>query len=301
MADGLVFDIQHFCLDDGPGIRTTVFFKGCPLRCIWCHNAEGLSAKPELYYASEKCAGCGKCADVCPENVHSFRETGHDVDFPSCVNCGTCADVCGMEALRIAGRRMSVWEVLKDVLADKPFYDQSEGGVTLSGGEPLMQGDFACELAELAKENGLHVCVETSGYCSTETLRRILPSVDLFLFDFKHYDPEQHRRFTGVDNRRILENLRFLSENGKELILRCPIIPGCNASEPHYRAIAELSEELCGVTAVHIEPYHPFGLSKYRAVGREAAYVRDELLDRRDAERIRDHIASLTSKPVGIS
>ena len=301
MSEGLVFDIQHFCLDDGPGIRTTVFLKGRPLRCIWCHNAEGLSAKPQMYFASEKCSGCGMCAEVCPENVHSFRDQGHDVDFSACVSCGACTKVCGREALRIVGKRMTAQDVLKEVLQDKPFYDQSQGGITLSGGEPLMQGEFACELAELSAKNGLHVCVETSGHCSAGTIQQIMPYVDLFLFDFKHHDPEKHRLCTGADNRLILQNLRFLSENGKRIVLRCPIIHGCNDTEAHYQAIAELADTLSGVAEIHLEPYHPFGLSKYRSIGREAAYCNEELLNKPEAERIREYIVELTCKPVVIS
>lgn len=301
MSEGLVFDIQHFCLDDGPGIRTTVFLKGCPLRCIWCHNAEGLSPNPQIYFAHEKCLRCGMCAEVCPENVHSFPNHVHETDFSACAMCGACVKVCSSEALRVAGKRMTAQDILKEVLKDKPFYDQSEGGITLSGGEPLLQGEFACELAELCAQNGLHVCVETSGYCSNRTIQQIMPYVNLFLFDYKHYDPEKHKLYTGADNRLILQNLQFLSENGKHIILRCPIIPGCNDSEPHYEAIAELANKLHGVIEIHIEPYHPFGLSKYRSIGRDAPYANDELMSKPAAERIKDYISRFTCKPVLIS
>ncbi len=301
MAEGLVFDIQHFCLDDGPGIRTTVFFKGCPLRCIWCHNAEGLSIHPQIYFSHEKCLGCGTCAEVCPRNGHSFHDQVHEVDFAACIRCGACAKVCRSEALRVAGKSMIAEDVLKEVLKDKPFYDQSGGGVTLSGGEPLMQGEFACSLAHLCKQNGLHVCVETSGYCDKETLLQILPYVDLFLFDYKHHDPEKHKVYTGVDNKRIFENLRLISDAGKQIILRCPIIPSCNNTEAHYRAIAEVANELNGVQEIHIEPYHPFGLSKYRSIGRETAYFNEELMSKLEAEQIKDYISDLTVKKVLIS
>jgi len=301
MAEGLIFDIQHFCLDDGPGIRTAVFFKGCPLRCVWCHNAEGLSPKAQLYFANEKCFGCGICADVCHCNVHVFHDNVHEMDFSACARCGACVKVCRSEALRLVGNNMTAEEVLQEVLKDKPFYDRSDGGVTLSGGEPLMQGEFACQIASLCKQNGLHVCVETSGYCTKETLLQLLPYVDLFLYDYKHYDSEKHKIYTGVDNKRILENLRLISDSGKQIILRCPIIPGCNDTEDHYRSIAKTANELNGIKEVHIEPYHPFGLSKYRSIGTEPLYLNEEFLSNVEAEQIKDHISSLTVKKVLIS
>ena len=301
MTEGLVFDIQHFCLDDGPGIRTTVFFKGCPLRCIWCHNAEGLTINPQIYFSREKCFGCGLCAEVCPQNGHSFHDHVHEVDFEACIRCGACTRVCRNEAVRVAGRCMTDEAVLKEVMKDKPFYDQSGGGITLSGGEPLMQGEFACGLAAFCKDNGLHVCVETSGYCNKETLLRILPYVDLFLFDYKHYDPEKHKVYTGVDNQRILDNLHMISDAGKSIILRCPIIPSCNDTETHYQAIAKVANELHGIREIHIEPYHPFGLSKYRSIGREATYLNEELMSRAETEQIKDYISDLTVKKVLIS
>lgn len=298
MVEGLIFDIQHFCLDDGPGIRTTVFFKGCPLRCIWCHNAEGLSVQPQIYFTLEKCNGCRCCEKVCPKGVHSFQESSHLLDFSACINCGTCVDVCKNQALRIAGKRMTAEDVLKEVLKDKPFYDQSNGGITLSGGEPLMQGEFAYALASLSKQNGLHVCVETSGYCAKDTLLRIMPYVDLFLYDYKHYDTEKHRAYTGVGNDRILENLHLISDAGKQIVLRCPIIPSCNDTEAHYRAIADVANKLNGVKEIHIEPYHPFGLSKYRSIGQEAAYINEEVMGKNETEQVKQFISALTAKRV---
>lgn len=301
MGAGLVFDIQHFCLDDGPGIRTTVFFKGCPLRCIWCHNAEGLSIKPQIYFSNEKCAGCGMCAEVCPQNGHSFYDNTHKVDFSACIRCEACTKICPNEALRVAGKHMTAEEVLKEVIKEKPFYEHSGGGVTLSGGEPLMQGEFAHELASLCKKNGLHVCIETSGYCSKDTLLQIMPYVDLFLFDYKHYDSEKHKVYTGVDNKRILENLRVISDAGKPIALRCPIVPSCNNTEAHYRAIAKAANELSGVQEIHIEPYHPFGLGKYRSIGCEAIYLNEEMMSKSEAEQAKDYISALTVKKVLIS
>ncbi len=295
---GVVFDIQHFCVDDGPGIRTAVFLKGCPLRCIWCHNAEGLSAKPQLYFTRDNCTGCGRCAPVCPHRAHSLTESGHRIDRTECTACGACAGVCPAEALRIAGRVMTAPQVLAEVAKDKPFFRNSGGGMTLSGGEPLAQGAFSVRLAQLAKAQGIHVCVETSGYGSPEALRRLAEHTDVFLYDYKHSSPQAHKSCTGVDNALILENLELLSGLGRPVILRCPVIPGCNDTPEHYRAIAQLAQRMDNITGVHIEPYHPFGVSKYDAVGRSAAYGNNAMMDRAAAQAAADAVAAGCTKPV---
>jgi len=301
MATGTVFDIQRFCVDDGPGIRTTVFFKGCPLRCIWCHNAEGLSGRPQLYYSADKCVFCTACAKVCPNGAHSVGADGHSIDFLSCSACSACVSACPTEALRIAGREMSAEEIIREVLKDKAFYKNSGGGMTLSGGEPLMQGKLAAELALLAKQNGISVAIETSGYCSKGVIEQISPHTDLFLFDFKHSDPAEHKRYTGVDNACILENLEYISQMGKDIILRCPIIPGCNDTEGHYTAIASLAERLEGICEVHIEPYHPFGLGKYASVGLTPSYNVSEAMSANAAKAAAEAVQSACNKKVIIS
>lgn len=223
---GIIFDIQRFCVKDGPGIRTTVFFKGCPLRCLWCHNPE--SQRP------------------CIEEMQKAKEEG--------------AETCG--------REYTVDEVLETVEKDRLFYENSGGGLTLSGGEPLFQGKFALELMEAAKARGLHIALETCGMVSEEILRKSAEFADLYLYDFKESDSLRHQEYTGAENGRILENLRILNELGKALILRCPIIPGFNDREEHFEKIAALAEKFDCIQRVQIEPYHSFGADKYRRLGR---------------------------------
>ncbi len=301
MRDGIVFDIQHFCVDDGPGIRTTVFFKGCPLRCVWCHNPEGLSGKPQLFYSVASCSVCQACAAVCPNACHRFVDGTHTVDFSSCVACGLCVDACPNEALRICGKCMTVEEVLSEVMTDRPFFETSGGGVTFSGGEPMLQADFVCELAKRAKENGIHVCMETSGFCTEDDLRRVSRYVDLFLFDMKHDSAERHKRLTGVDHFPILENLDLLKRLEKSVVLRCPIIPNCNDHRSYYLFIARLANQMSNIQAIHIEPYHPFGVDKYAAIGRTATYDRREMASSERIKEAEELIRSHTNTAVLIT
>lgn len=295
---GTVFDIQRFSIHDGPGIRTTVFLKGCPLHCAWCHNAEGLSEKRELFYNKETCVHCGRCVNVCPSKAHGFTEKGHILDFTRCEKCFACVDACPAEALRVIGKKMSAEEVIKEVLKDKSFFDFSGGGLTLSGGEPLLQGVFSTEIARLAKENKISVCVETSGHVPKETILAIAPFVDLFLFDYKMSDEEKHVKYIGVSQDKILKNLSLLSELKKEIVLRCPIIPGCNDNESHYSAIAKLAEQMDAVSAIRLEPYHPYGVKKYEALGLLPLYKKEEGMDEDRAKKAKDFIQNLTKKEV---
>ena len=294
----IIFNIQKFSLNDGPGIRTTVFMKGCMLRCIWCHNPESKSPKQQLMLYSSRCIGCRACEKVCPRGFHHFDENGvHLIDRSGCSVCGTCADAC-VGALEIVGKPMNAEEIVQAVLRDKAFYDNSGGGMTLSGGEPLLTPDITLEVLRLAKEKGLHNCIETCGYAAWEDIEALLPYVDLFLWDFKESDDARHIEYTGVSNKRILENLRRLNDAGAKIILRCPIIPGCNDRKDHLLAIAALAEELDGVQRVDVEPYHPLGQSKSEGIGEE--YVLSDL-GMTDAEKTAEWIsviASATSKPV---
>ncbi len=265
---GLIFDIQKFCIHDGPGIRTTVFFKGCPLRCEWCHNPESKRAKKELIYNPHSCVGCGACAEVCSAEAHILTPM-HTVDRSVCTACGKCADVCPTQALSIAGKEMSADEVMREVLRDRAFYETSGGGLTLSGGELFLQFDFALELLKSARENGLHTCVETCGFTEKEKLLRIAAFTDLFLYDWKCTDPALHKRYTGVGNHEILENLRALNDIGASVVLRCPIVPGVNDTEAHFDGIASLAETLPCITAVELEPYHALGTDKAVRLGAE--------------------------------
>ena len=295
---GNMINITRFCTDDGPGIRTTVFLKGCPLRCLWCHNPESQSIKAQLMYYADSCISCGACVKVCPAGVHCFDEQGiHLLNRELCSACGTCVENCS-GALEIAGKDMGIAEILQEVLRDKVFYDNSGGGLTISGGEPLMHPEFTKELLRCAKEQGIHTCMETCGYAKWETIEELVPYVDLFLWDVKETEEQKHKEYTGVSNKRILENLHKLNETGAGIILRCPIIPGYNDRAEHLREIGCLAETLTNVQRVDVEPYHPLGKSKCDSLGKEYPL---ELLSFPEAELVEywmEVIKEQTSKPV---
>ena len=240
-------------MNDGPGIRTAVFLKGCPLSCVWCHNPESQRFEPEILFYKDKCTGCGRCRGI----------TAADKDF-----------VCFNGAKEICGKTVTADEVTAEVLKDKPFYENSGGGVTLSGGEPLAQYDFSLELLQKAKENGIHTAVETCGYAERSKILEIAKYIDLFLFDCKETDPELHKEYTGFDNKVILENLKALSDAGSKIILRCPIIPGFNDRAEHFKRISETANKFSGIEHIEIEPFHPLGESKYSALGRKYANIK---------------------------
>lgn len=263
---GLIFDIQKFCIHDGPGIRTVVFLKGCPLHCTWCHNPESKSAKPELLRTAHTCIGCGACAQACPTEAIDAADP-HNINRALCNACGACASVCPTQSLALAGREMSPAEILAEVLRDRPFYEASGGGLTISGGEALLQSDFTLALLQGAKAHGLHTCVETCGFADTDKLLGLVPWTDLFLYDWKCTDDALHRAHTGVGNRRIRDNLYVLNTQGADVILRCPIIPEVNDNETHFAGIAALANALPCIRAVEIEPYHPLGTGKAERLG----------------------------------
>lgn len=266
MKKGTVFNIQKCSVNDGPGIRTTVFLKGCPLNCLWCHNPESKKSEPQVMLFPSKCVGCGECVKTCPEGLHSFGPDGtHNIRRSQCLSCGTCTANC-VGALEMCGKQMTTKEVLEQVLADKVFYEHSGGGMTLSGGEPLFQPAFTLELLKKAKEQGLHTCIETCGFAPWHVIEAVKPYVDLFLWDVKETDSTYHRKFTGVPNEPILENLRKLDAAGAKIVLRCPIIPGCNDRPELLQAIGQLAESLHGVQRIDVSPYHPLGKSKSEAL-----------------------------------
>ena len=260
-----VFDIQRFCVKDGPGIRTTVFVKGCPLNCVWCHNPESKQKEPVLAFDKSKCISCGVCVKVCTQGAILGQG---QIDRNKCNLCRDCVKSC-VGALEILGAEAQIDEVLKTVLSDKSFYDNSGGGLTVSGGEPLYSPEFTRQLLGGAKKQGIHTSLETSGFAKWENLESILPYVDLFLFDIKETDSALHKKYTGVDNELIIENLYKLNESGAKIILRCPVIPGYNDREEHFKNIAKLSRELKNVLHVEVLPYHPLGKSKSQLIGQE--------------------------------
>ncbi len=271
----VIFDIQKFSVHDGPGIRTTVFLKGCSLRCVWCHNPESHSAIPELFFHSEKCNSCGICVKGCPRHAHYFTPDGeHRFDRTLCTVCGKCADLCPASALERCGKTMTVSEVLKEVDKDLPFYRDSGGGLTLSGGEPMMSFDFTLALLRGAKQrkDRLDTAIETCGFAPVKQYAEILPFLDHVLFDIKSLIPEKHLRFTGVPLEPILETLYFLDRAGAEISLRCPIIPSLNDSEEELRKITELANALSSVHSIDLEPYHPLGVSKSLQLGKKSDY-----------------------------
>jgi pyruvate formate lyase activating enzyme len=261
---GCIFDIQRFSIHDGPGIRTTVFFKGCPLHCKWCSNPESINPKPELLFNSELCIGCGKCGEVCPTGAIST--TGFDRSL--CTGCGNCTKTCYAEARYIKGAYMTPQEVIDEVLKDASFYARTDGGVTFSGGEPLLQIDFLEEALMICNENQIGTAIETCGYVPWENLKRIVQLVDVFLFDIKSTDCQKHLEYTGVSCERIMENCERLAKIAKHLIIRVPVVPKFNFDLESLTQIVRFAEKI-GVGEVDFLPYHGFAANKYSFLGRE--------------------------------
>ncbi|MFA9392120.1 MAG: glycyl-radical enzyme activating protein [Prolixibacteraceae bacterium] len=266
---GIIFDIQRFSLHDGPGIRTTVFLKGCPFECVWCSNPESIHPKPQLAYDFNKCSQCLDCIEVCPTGALSNSDGQLHVDFDLCNTCGKCVRKCSFSALKIYGEQMSSDEIIQEVLKDESYFKNSGGGITLSGGDPLFQFNFTFELLTKAKENGLNTCLETEGFAPPEQFRKILPLVDLFYFDYKLTDEELHLKYTGKSNGKVLNALQFLCENKANVVLRCIVVPGINDTEEHFQAIAQLSHRYEAIQGIQIMPFHSFGSGKYQQTGKE--------------------------------
>ncbi len=266
---GIVFDIQRFSIHDGPGIRTTVFLKGCSLRCQWCHNPESWAIKPQLMFNHEKCVHCLACVGSCPNQVHKTEQGKHTVEHRLCGAAGACISKCIYGALKLSGKEMSVEDVLKDVCADRKYYENSGGGMTVSGGEPMLQFEFLQTLLSEAKKQGIHTCVETSGFADREKFEEILKDVDMFLIDVKHINNEEHKKYTGVYNEAILSNIEFLHENGAKILLRLPFIPGVNDTDEHIKGVAALLQRLPNLIGAEILPYHDMGKGKWGQIGKQ--------------------------------
>ena len=280
---GIIFDIQRCCCDDGPGVRTTVFFKGCQLRCAWCHNPESFRPAPQLRYLSHMCLDCGACVAICPQGAHSIQDGKHQVDFSRCSACGACAQQCPAQALQLLGQEISAQEILDVVLKDRVYYETSGGGLTVSGGEATMQGEFLLELLTLAKAADIHTCLETHGFIPNPLLQQLLPLVDLFLLDYKITDQEALQQYTHASGNLWDNCLETLQRHGKPVILRLPIIPGINDTASHFAAAAALAKSHACIQQVQIMAYHSTGADKWQQLG--YAYTLQQLPSATSAQK----------------
>jgi pyruvate formate lyase activating enzyme len=270
---GIITEIQRFSLKDGPGIRTTVFFKGCNMRCDWCHNPETLDRAAQLLFYPSRCIACGRCFRVCPTGAHQMAGDRHVLDRSLCTNCGRCAEVCFAEALVMAGKEMTVDAVMHEVRQDLIYYQESGGGVTLSGGEVLCQDDFALALIEACRGDQIPVAIETNLFTSVDPLLRIAAKTDLVMFDIKLIDPDEHRRRTCADNALILKNAQALADTGVDLIVRTPLIPGVTDSAANIGAIAGFVAGLPHVLYYELLNFNPLGAAKYAGLGLDNPYA----------------------------
>ena len=291
LMEGNIFDIQRFSVHDGPGIRTTVFFKGCPLKCIWCHNPESQKKEVSFAFYESKCTLCGACAEACPNKVHLFEGEKHSLDRTKCVYCGKCASSCIKGAIEILGRKESAADILKEVERDNTFYKNSGGGLTVSGGEPLMQKDFLLELLMGAKEKGIHTCIETCGFASRDTVTEVAKYTDIFLFDVKETDDERHRALTGVPFSPIKENLLLLDSIGAKIVLRCPLVPEINVRDGHLEEIARLASSMNNILEVNVMAYHTLGNGKYDALEMENKMKGKEAMSNEEKQACIDAIS----------
>ena len=267
MSYGIVSDIKRFAVHDGDGIRTTVFLKGCSLKCVWCHNPESIGFKPEVAYYKTKCLNCGECASVCQSGAHKMENGIHIFDRSLCTGCGKCEEACLGDALKFYGKKMTAVELLPLLLEDRDYYEKSGGGVTLSGGECLCQADFCLELLKLLKGEGINTAVDTCGFVPKAVIERIAPFTDTFLYDIKAIDPAVHKKCTGHTNELILENIKFIDSLGKKIEVRIPFVPGFNSEET--LKMRDFLKTLKNVTAVKVLSYHNYASSKYDALGME--------------------------------
>lgn len=265
---GRIFDIQRCSIYDGPGIRTTIFLKGCPLKCIWCHNPESQSFNFQLSFKSHLCVLCKKCEEVCKNKVHEIKEN-HFIRREKCNYCRECVKECPNKALSIKGYDISIEELIDIIKKDKEYYENSGGGVTFSGGEPFYQYNFLKKCLEKLKEEKIHICIETSGFVETNKLIKTSDLIDLFLYDYKIKDPKLHKFYTGVSNEIILKNLEIINKLGKKIILRCPIIPNINDNDDHLISIGLLTKKYKNIEKVEIMPYHNVWFSKAIEIGLE--------------------------------
>jgi pyruvate formate lyase activating enzyme len=269
MTKSLIFDIKRYAINDGPGIRLVVFFKGCNLNCAWCHNPESISPEIEKMYSPAKCIKCGSCVDACPENAITLTPEGIITDPDLCKICGKCAEVCPTKAIEMSGKVMSVSEIMDSIEKERVFFDQSGGGVTFSGGEPLVHTKMLLELLEECGKRGIHRAVDTAGNVSTDTILNVARQTDLFLYDMKMMDPDLHRKWIKSGNEKILHNLKVIASAGARIIIRIPVIGGVNDNDENITNTAKFISELAGEKKlVHLLPYHNIAQNKYMKLGK---------------------------------
>lgn len=267
-----ITDIQRFSVHDGPGIRTIIFFKGCPLQCAWCQNPETRKSEPQIAYYASNCIGCMSCVDSCPNNALKFTEAGClEIDKEKCSTCGNCASNCYPEALKLIGQNYSSEELLEIILNDQVFYKNTYGGVTLSGGEPLLHSDFILDFASKLNQHKIHIAMETCGYSDPETFEKTIKDIDLLLFDIKVLDENAHIRYTGNSNKKIISNLYLAKKLGKQVIIRVPYIKGVNTDGTFLTDLSALAKD-AGVNIIHLLPFHQFGKSKWEAMRYDYAF-----------------------------
>lgn len=286
-----IFNIQKFCIHDGPGIRTTIFFKGCPLHCLWCANPESQLFTEQVTYHEKNCRLCGNCIQTCPQNALSITDDKIKIDYSTCDQCLKCILACRYNALKKEGYQQNIEEIVQEVLKDKDFYQESNGGVTFSGGEVLSHIQSAKEIAKLLKEENIHLAIETSGFANSDAFRDFIQYIDLILFDFKHPDPNRHLEGTGVSNEIIIKNLRIAKEMNKEILMRMPIIPNYNDSLEDASKTAQIFHEI-GISDLELLPFHQLGENKYRLLQKKYQYLEIAQLKKEDLQYIKDYYES---------